>query len=127
MYFGNSRGSIMSIGFRLNRMGVYSTLWYEQNNIPYKDTTKYNRFLGKEVRLREYLNTYCVGRIDISGVINEPYGVEYSVGVMEEGSWVLLGEYLRNLKLQYLPTYKDLITLFETETGEKIKWYHGNK
>ena len=113
----------MKITFFLNQMGVYSTKWYEENNIPYKEFTRFNRILGKDVTLREWDTHYALGRIDIHGVHEEPYGLEYGVGVMEQESWIVLGNYLSRLTLDYLPTKDELFLMFEEDTKHKIRWF----
>ena len=97
--------------------------WYEQNNIPYIEVTKYSKLLQKEYTVKEYQPNYSCGRIDIHGVPNEPFGLEYGVEPMSDKSWGLLGEWLCGLTLDYLPTDTELYTMFEEQTGHKIEWH----
>jgi hypothetical protein len=101
------------ITFFLNQMGVY-------NNIP---TTRVNRTLGKELTVKEGDKHYACGRVDIYNVPDEPCGLEYSIGIMEQESWCKFGDYLSTLKVTFLPCKQTLIDMFESATGHKIKWY----
>lgn len=113
----------MKITFFLNWMGVVSNHWYEKNNIPYTETTRYNNILGEDLTSKVWNVYYSLGRIDIHGVPDEPFGLEYGVSIMEAESWGKLGDYLSKLKLDYLPKKQELFDMFEKETGYKIKWF----
>lgn len=114
----------MKLSFFLNWMGVVSTKWYDDYNIPYTLETRYSKLLGKEVTLKHYHKYYCCGRIDVSGHPDHPWNYEYSVGVMDGESWDAFGEWLDNLTLDYLPdSIDDIVEMFEKETGFKINWF----
>lgn len=113
------------ITFFLNTMGVYSLGWYEKNNIPFVWSRMPSRFAeGGWLERKVYKTQYYIGRIDIRGVPDEPYGLEYGVGVMEAESWGVLQGYLSKLKLDNLPTKEELFGMFEEDTGHKIKWFY---
>ena len=115
----------MKITFFLNMMGVASLKWYENNNIPYICICEPNRFAKDGwIERKKYDKTYYCGRIDVHGVPDEPYGLEYGVDVMEGKSWGKLQNYLSKLKLDYLPTKQELLEMFEKETNHKIKWFY---
>ena len=106
-------------------MGVYSIAWYEDNKIPYTTYSRYNSILGKEIEIKRYEKDYALGRIDIHGVPDEPWGLEYGVSIMDQESWCKLGDYLRKLALTELPTKQELLKRFELDTGTKINWWLG--
>ena len=112
------------ITFFLNSMGPASVKWYEDNNIPYTEEVRYSKIFDKEYTYKKWHKHYSCGRIDIHGVPNEPYGLEYSVHVMERDSWELLSDYLYNLEIDYLPSKEELFTMFEEDTGYTIKWFN---
>ena len=116
----------MKITFFLNWMGVMSNHWYEDNNISYTEETRYNSILGKEITTKRWKTHYSIGRIDIHGVPDEPYGISYGVPLMKDTSWGKLGIYLGSLELDYLPTVEDLFSMFEESTQHKIEWFGGN-
>ena len=67
---------------------------------------------------------WCVGRIDIRGVPDEPWGIEYSVPCMHKEDWANFGTFLRGLDngdVGVLYTKQELFEMFETLHG-KIRW-----
>ena len=113
------------ITFFLNMMGVYSSLWYEKNNIPFVWERMPNKFTESGwLERKVYKTQYCMGRVDIHGVANEPYGLEYGIEVMEAEIWSALQEYLLTLTLDVLPSKEGLLSGFEETTGYKIKWFN---
>ena len=117
------------VRYFLNWMGPVSMRWYEDNNIPYVEEWQDFKSLRKygveaEPRMiRKYLKDYCCGRIDVSGVPDEPYGIEYGVGVMEKVSWYALGQYLNDLVTEEVLSKEELLTMFEEESGYQIQWF----
>lgn len=118
----------MKLDFSLNWMGVVSTGWYDRNGIPFTTVKKFNSILNREVELKYYDKYYCCGRIDVYGHPEHPFNFEYSVDVMEGESWNLLGTWLDNLTLDYLPdNVEELYDKFESETGHKILWWKNDQ
>ena len=70
--------------------------------------------------IAKYGDGWRCGRIDIDDGM--PYGREYSVGVMDAESWLLLGEYLRNLRTEEVWCYQRIIDTFEREYQHNIVW-----
>ena len=113
----------MKLTFYLNWMGPVSTVWYEDNNIPYETITRYNALTQKEITYKKYLKGYCCGRIDVFGHPEYPFNFEYGVDIMESESWYRLQDYLKELTLDYLPdTVQEIYSMFEKDTGWKIQW-----
>lgn len=104
-------------------MGPWAGSWYEGNNIPSTVTKHYSEFLGKEIEIKKYSRYYAGGRIDIRGVPDEPYGLEYGLPIMESNSWNLLSEWLLGLETERVLYYTEIINKFEQETGHKIVWF----
>ena len=107
------------ITYSTNWMGVVSTSWYEDNNIPYKDVTRFSKLLNKEVTARHFEVYYSCGRIDIRGVKSEPWGLEYSVSPMHSEDWDALGDWLWDFESKELLTLDELLTLY----GKPIRWH----
>ena len=66
---------------------------------------------------------YAGGRIDIRGVEDEPWGLEYGLRPMKAISWRKLSDWLMGLKTEELLGRKELLERFEKETGHKIEWW----
>lgn len=104
-------------------MGVASNRWYEENNIPYITRKTNSRFLKEQIEVKEYITDYCCGRIDIHGVPDEPYGLEYGVGIMESDSWIKLSDWLSSLRTSSVLSKDEIFEKFEKENNHKIKWF----
>lgn len=89
------------ISYSTNWMGPVSTGWYTQRGI---------------------MEQCCAGRIDIRGVPDAPWGLEYGLRPMLAESWSLLSDWLDDFESKTLLELDDLLDLFETETGHKILW-----
>lgn len=95
-----------SYTYFLNWMGPISKAWCEKNG-----------------------NHWCVGRIDVGGVPDEPYGIEYAVPLMHEADWAALGDFLHTLDrgdVDCLYTKEELFEMFEALHG-KIRWFESNE
>lgn len=112
------------VTYSTNMMGVWSNSWYEKNNIPYTMTRRYSEILGKEIEVKEYHQHYYCGRIDIRGVPDEPFGLEYGLPVMGCDSWEVFSEWLDGLETEEVLHYTEIINKFEQETGHKIAWFN---
>jgi len=62
---------------------------------------------------------WAAGRIDVSGVPFEPYGVEYGVPVMARKDWRALSDFLRGLQTDRLYTREELFEAY----GKPINWF----
>lgn len=108
--------------FFLNWMGVVSHNWYVKNGCNFTSETRWSDTLNKEITARDYHPHYSCGRIDVSGG-DLIWNHEISVPVMEDESWVLLADWLYNLEMDHIPVGDGIFSLFEQDTGHKIKWF----
>lgn len=114
----------MKLSFFLNWMGVVSTKWYDDMQIPFTLETKYSELLGKEITLKNYEKYYSCGRIDVHGHEEHPWGYEYGVGIMDNESWSKFGDWLHELTLDYLPdSVEEIVDMFEVDTNYTINWF----
>ena len=112
------------ISYSTNWMGPVSSRWYEENNIPYVLKMSNGRF-GPIKEYKSYTESYSCGRIDIYGLDNEEYWggkSEYSLGIMRTEDWNAFGDWLDELETPTLHTYKELISNFEKDYGQPIRW-----
>ena len=65
---------------------------------------------------------YSAGRIDIRGVPDEPWGLEYGVEPMHGEDWNHFSVWLDDFETEELVPYNTLIEQFETHYGKKIRW-----
>ena len=114
------------ITYSTNWMGPIATRWYEDNNIPYVEgKTFVSKYTGKSITPKDY-EQYAGGRIDIYGLDeSEHWGgkSEYSLPVMPAKDWNAFSEWLDKLESSVLLTYKELISDFEKEYGQRIEWW----
>ena len=92
------------ITYSTNWMGPVTTKWFEDRGL---DPTGFSA---------------CAGRIDIRGVPDEPYGLEYALAPMHAEDWYALSDFLDRLHGEKVIPYDTLIMLFEAEYGKKIRW-----
>jgi len=92
-----------------------------KNHEPYSYSLNWMGPINKKW-CEEHGNHWCIGRIDIRGVPDEPWGLEYGVPCMHEGDWANFGTFLRGLNnVDVLYTKQELFEMFETLHG-KIRW-----
>ena len=72
--------------------------------------------------IEEHGDYWSAGRIDIRGVTDEPWGLEYGLAPMHTEDWNALGDFLWDFESEELIPYDDLIKLFEENYGKKIRW-----
>jgi len=77
--------------------------------------------------IEEHGDCWAAGRIDIYGVPDEPYPIEYSLPPMHNEDWNDLSDWLYNLETEELLSFDALIALFELEVGNKIQWWKEEK
>ena len=72
--------------------------------------------------VEEHGDCWSAGRIDIHGLSDELWGLEYSVAPMHTEDWNALGDFLWRFESEEIIPYYDLIKLFEEKYGKKIRW-----
>lgn len=122
----------MTVSYSTNFMGPISKLWYEKRGLTEKKTrvvTEDNILvragktkIGDVLEYYEITTNYAGGRIDIRGVPDEPWGLEYGLPVMHGEDWNALSDWLDDFSSQELVPYDELIELFEEHYGKKIRW-----
>ena len=65
---------------------------------------------------------WSAGRIDIWGVPDEPWGVEYSLPPMRTEDWNDFGDWLDRFCSEELLTFEQIIETYEENTETKIRW-----
>ena len=98
-------------------MITYSTNWMGPINLHwYRD-----RGLLEEGSV-EPTTYYSAGRIDIRGVPDEPWGLEYSLPPMHGEDWNDFGDWLEGFQTHELWEFDKLIACYEAASGRKIRW-----
>ena len=119
------------ITYSTNWMGPINLNWYRERGLTEKKTrvvtedsvlVEMGRKVGDVLEYDEVTTYYSGGRIDIRGVPDEPWGLEYGVAPMHGEDWNALGDYLWDLTTEDLLSYNTLIEQFETHYGKKIRW-----
>ena len=77
---------------------------------------------GQIFDYEEITTYYSGGRIDIRGVPDEPWGLEYSLPIMHGEDWNDFGDWLESFQTHELWEFDDIIKLYEDATGRKIRW-----
>tara|TARA_B110000037_G_C16994081_1_gene454359 strand:- start:496 stop:906 length:411 start_codon:yes stop_codon:yes gene_type:complete len=119
---------IVVISYSTNMMGPWHTSWYVERGLTRKATRVVTTDVikgyspGDVIEYDEITTHYAGGRIDIRGVPNEPWGLEYSLAVMHGEDWNALGDFLDRLSGEKVVPYESLIMLFEAQYGRKIRW-----
>lgn len=72
--------------------------------------------------IHKHGDCWAGGRIDINGVPNEPYGIEYGLAVMRTEDWVRFSDWLDNLVTQELLTFQEIVDRYE-RTNPPITWW----
>jgi hypothetical protein len=67
---------------------------------------------GDTIEYDEITTHYAGGRIDIRGVPDEPYGLEYGLAVMHGEDWNALSEWLYGFESKELVSKDSLIEQF---------------
>jgi hypothetical protein len=99
-----SKGEERMITYSTNWMGPINTKWMEEH--------------GKH---------WAAGRIDIYGVPDEPYPIEYSLPVMGVQDWKSFSDWLDELETETLLSFNELVAQFEQTVGKKIQWLKEEK
>jgi hypothetical protein len=77
--------------------------------------------------IKEHGQGWSAGRIDIYGVPDEPYPLEYGLSPMRTEDWNALSDYLDTLQTKELLSYDELIEGFESYYGLKITWCYDDE
>jgi hypothetical protein len=135
----------MSITYSTNFMGPITTHWYRDRGLTHmvektceskliRDILRTSKVLncpnieiGDTYEIEEITVHYAGGRIDIYGVPDEHYPLEYGLGVMHGEDWNALGDWLWDFESEELIPYDELIALFEKHYGKKIRWWKDEK
>ena len=97
------------ITYSTNWMGPINLKWYRERGLLEEGSVEPTTY-------------YSAGRIDIRGVPDEPWGLEYGVNPMHSEDWNKLQEWLDTVKSEELIPYDTLIQSFEEHYGKKIRW-----
>ena len=65
---------------------------------------------------------WSAGRIDIWGVPDEPWGLEYGLPPMRTEDWNDFGDWLLDFETEELLELEDIIARYEQDSGKKIRW-----
>jgi len=96
------------IQYSTNMMGPVSLDWYRERGL-----------LDESGQPKEY---WAGGRIDIYGVPGEHYPIEYALPIMNGESWNIFSDWLDEYETKELVSFEQIINMFETKTGHKIRW-----
>lgn len=110
--------------YSTNLMGPAALHWYENNNIPYTEITKFSKLFNKEVTYKNY-EQYAGGRIDaycsdITDKDYDPYGVNLNLPIMKAESYGRFSEWLMKFKSERLYSFEELRASFE-KTNNKLE------
>lgn len=97
------------ITYSTNWMGPINLNWYRERGLLEEGSVEPTTY-------------YSGGRIDIHGVPDNLWGIEYGVAPMHGEDWNALSDYLLNLTTPKLLLYNELIEQFETHYGKSIRW-----
>jgi hypothetical protein len=115
-------------------MGPISIEWYKDRGLTRKvsEVLREGRIVypkglgpGDVWEYDEITTHYAGGRIDIYGVPDEHYPLEYGLRVMHGEDWNALSDWLYELTTTELWEYDMLISIFEGEVlnGREIRWW----
>jgi len=116
------------ISYSTNMMGPWHTSWYVERGLTRKATRVVTTDVikgyspGDVIEYDEITTYYAGGRIDIRGVPNEPWGLEYSLAVMHGEDWNKFGDWLHNMQTEELWSYEKLIEHFQYYNKAEIRW-----
>ena len=116
------------ISYSTNMMGPWNNRWYVERGLTRKATRTITTNIvkgyspGDTLEYDEVTTQYAGGRIEIRGVPDEPYGMEYGLPIMHGEDWQALGDWLDEFESEELVPYDSLIEQFENDYGKKIRW-----
>ena len=97
------------ITYSTNWMGPINLKWYRERGLLEEGSVEPTTY-------------YSAGRIDIRGVPDEPWGLEYGIGPMHGEDWNRFSDWLDTVESEELIPYDTLIKSFEEYYGKKIRW-----
>jgi len=97
------------ISYSTNWMGPINLKWYCERGLLEEGSVEPTTY-------------YSAGRIDIRGVPDEPWGLEYGVEPMHGEDWNHFSNWLDDFETEELVSYNALIEQFETHYGKRIRW-----
>lgn len=123
----------MSIDYSTNWMGPISNHWYEERGLTARACCKLpegrkwypkGKKAGDVWEYDAIVTHYAGGRIDIRDYRREGYDGwhEYGLACMRAEDWNALSDWLDDFTSEELVPYKELIEMFETDYGKKIRW-----
>lgn len=77
--------------------------------------------------IEEHGDCWSAGRIDIYGVPDEPWGLEYDLPIMHTEDWYDFSGWLDDFKTHELWSFDDIIAQYEQDRGKKIRWWKNGK
>jgi hypothetical protein len=109
-------------------MGPVNMKWYRdrgltqtETHIAEYDSMFYN--VGEPYTVTTITEQYSAGRIDITGIPDEPFGDDFSVPPMRAVDWARLGLWLDNVRTCSVWSLEDIVTAYNFWSGhEPIQW-----
>lgn len=98
------------ITYSTNWMGPISLDWYRKRGLLVEGSVEPTIY-------------YSAGRIDIRGVPDEPWGLEYGLDPMHGEDWNNFGAWLEDLETDELWSLEDILEAYRQETGHVIRWW----
>lgn len=124
------------ISYSTNFMGPISMEWFRERGLTEKKTRvvaedsvllEMGRKVGDVLEYDEVTTYYAGGRIDIRGVSDEPWGLEYGLPIMHGEDWNDFSDWLEDFVTFDLWEYDDIIEQYEEDRGRKIRWAENPK
>lgn len=123
----------MSVSYSTNYMGPISMDWFRERGLTHFITETVESELISQIKDLpigatyeiEVVHThYAGGRIDIRDSSKEGYDGwdEYGLAPMHGEDWNALGDFLWDFESEEIIPYDELIELFESDYGKKIRW-----
>ena len=97
------------ISYSTNWMGPVNMQWYEERGL-------------LEEGSAQPTTCYSAGRIDIYGVPDEHYPLEYGLAPMHGEDWNGFSDWLEGFNTQELWEFEKLIAFYEGASNTKIRW-----
>lgn len=72
--------------------------------------------------IEEHGECWSAGRIDIYGISDEDYRLEYGLPAMHTEDWNDFSSWLSDFETHELWEFDDIIAQYEQESGRKIRW-----
>lgn len=120
------------ISYSTNWMGPINMRWYKDRGLTEKKSqvltedsflVKSGKYSAGDVWEYEDITTYySAGRIDIYGVPDEPYPLEYGLAPMHGEDWNDFSDWLEEIHSEELWEFDDLIAQYEKDSDTKIRW-----